>query len=71
MLAFFGLTPSQKIMENKENIEKLVWYRNSIAHGESSICVTKKDVEIFITCITECIDEIILLLASYVNAIQN
>lgn len=62
MLAYFGIAISDVLVSNKQSIEKLVWYRNSIAHGENSIQVTQKDIEDFIECIMKCVDEIIILL---------
>lgn len=61
MLSYFEISVSPVLDQQKPTIEKLVWYRNSIAHGENSITVTQKDVETFISCITKCIDEMLSL----------
>ena len=66
MLGYFGINISEMLLSNKQCIEKLVWYRNSIAHGENSIKVVQKDIEAFIACNLKCYDEIIRLLTQYV-----
>lgn len=71
MLAYFGIALSPVLTSNKQGIEKLVWYRNSIAHGENSIRVTQKEIESFIDCIIKCIDEIIILLLLYITEISH
>lgn len=37
MLSYFEISVSPVLGQQKPTIEKLVWYRNSIAHGENSI----------------------------------
>lgn len=69
MLAHFNITHSKVLASNKKYIEKLVWYRNSIAHGENSISVTQKDIEDFINSIIKCIDEIIIILLQYIEEV--
>lgn len=65
MLSYFEIVVSTELENQKPIIEKLVWYRNSIAHGENSITVTQADIESFISCITKCIDEMISLFWAY------
>ncbi|MDT8903953.1 MAE_28990/MAE_18760 family HEPN-like nuclease [Anaeroselena agilis] len=71
MLAYFGIELSPALVSNKQGIEKLVWYRNSIAHGENSIQVTQKEIEYFIDCIIKCVDEIIILLLRYITELNH
>ena len=67
MLSYLDLALSPTIIANKDTIEKLVWYRNSIAHGENCISVKQKDIEAFISAEIACFDEIICMLLSYVD----
>ena len=70
MLSYFEISVSPVLDQQKPTIEKLVWYRNSIAHGENSITVTQKDVETFISCITKCIDEMLSLFSTYISSLN-
>lgn len=65
--SYFEIPVSPVLDQQKPTIEKLVWYRNSIAHGENSITVTQKDVETFISCITKCVDEMLSLFSTYIS----
>lgn len=67
MLSYFEIPVSPVLDHQKSTIEKLVWYRNSIAHGENCITVTQKDVEDFISCIIECVDEMLSLFSMYIS----
>ena len=66
MLSSFEISVSNKLEQQKPTIEKLVWFRNSIAHGDNSITVTQIDIENFINSITKCIDELIALFLEYI-----
>lgn len=66
MLSSFEILVSDELEQQKSTIEKLVWFRNSIAHGENSITVTQADIENFINGITKCIDELISLFLEYI-----
>ena len=70
MLSYFEISVSPVLDQQKPTIEKLVWYRNSIAHGENSITVTQKDVETFISCIAKCIDEMLSLFSTYISSLN-
>lgn len=70
MLSYFEISVSPVLDQQKPTIEKLVWYRNSIAHGENSITVTQEDVETFISCITKCIDEMLSLFSMYISSLN-
>lgn len=67
MLKYFGINASDQLLAERSHIEKLLKFRNSIAHGENSITVTKEHVESFIYNNMVCIDEIISLLHQYVT----
>ena len=67
MLSYFEIPVSPVLDHQKSTIEKFVWYRNSIAHGENCITVTQKDVEDFISCIIECVDEMLSLFSMYIS----
>lgn len=67
ILTDFDLVPSSKLNNNKNTIEKLVTFRNKIAHGENSVIVTHQDISQISTSITICIDEILLMIADYTN----
>lgn len=70
MLSHFELVPSTIIDSRKDIIEKLVWYRNSIAHGENCISVTQSDIETFIQVENLCFDEIIHILLQYIDTLH-
>lgn len=65
LFRYFDLTIPPNIEAQKAVIEKLVWYRNSIAHGENGISVVQNDIENFISSIMICFDEIIHILLQY------
>lgn len=67
MFLYLDLKPSQIIDLNKPVIDKLVWYRNSIAHGENCIVVAQTDIEAFINSEITCFDEIIRILLLYID----
>ena len=57
----------EKIKNEKNTIEKLVTFRNKIAHGENSITVYEEDVIKFIKTIIEIFDELIICSYKYLN----
>lgn len=65
------LNLSPTIYSYKPTIERLVWYRNSIAHGENSITVTQKDIEKFINSELNCFDKIISILLGYATTLAS
>ena len=67
MLFYLNLLSSPIIASNRDIIEKLVWWRNSIAHGENCITVTQTDIEAFISAEMICFDEIIQILVQYID----
>lgn len=52
----FNIVPTPQHNRNKSTIEKLVTYRNKIAHGENSVIVHETDVNEMICCVMEMID---------------
>lgn len=53
------------ISSQKSNIERLVTFRNKIAHGENSVIVTEEDVTRFCYCVVELFDALIVFVDSY------
>lgn len=67
MLGNFNLFVTEKHLKHKHGIEKLVTFRNKIAHGENSIVVKYNDIEVLIKCVNEMMDETIVLIQNYVS----
>ena len=63
----FGIQMPQSIEKKKIVIEKMVTYRNKIAHGENSVTVQESDILMFANCTVELIDEIILIIKAYLE----
>jgi len=66
ILGEFNIVPTLRHDRNKAIIEKLVTYRNKIAHGENSVVVGEIDVNAMIECIMEMIDLTINDIEQYV-----
>jgi len=62
----FNIVPTLAHNKNKSTIEKLVTYRNKIAHGENSVIVYETDINIMIGCVMEMIDTTISDIERYV-----
>ena len=67
MLSCLDFIIPEKIKNEKNTIEKLVTFRNKIAHGENSITVYEEDVIKFIKTIIEIFDELIICSYKYLN----
>ena len=67
MLSCLDFIIPDKIKNEKSTIEKLVTFRNKIAHGENSITVYEEDVIKFIKTIIEIFDELIICSYKYLN----
>lgn len=63
----FGMCMPQSIIKKKNEIEKMVTFRNKIAHGENSVTVQETDILIFANTTVEIIDEIILVIKAYLE----
>lgn len=66
ILNSFNLKETRKYKNNKQGIEKLVTFRNKIAHGENSVVVEYNDIDQMVKCVTELIDETIIIIKKYV-----
>ena len=66
ILSDFNILPTPQHDLNKSKIEKLVTYRNRIAHGENSVVVHETDVNEMISCVMEMIDTTIGDINQYV-----
>jgi bisphosphoglycerate-dependent phosphoglycerate mutase len=62
----FEIYPTEQHENNKSVIEKLVTYRNKIAHGENSVIVHEEDINVMINSIMEMIDLVINDINNYV-----
>lgn len=71
MLEYLNISISPTLQAYKPQIERLVWFRNSIAHGENCITVKQKDIEQFIQFESICFDEIIRLLLDYITCLPS
>ncbi|MPN55319.1 hypothetical protein SDC9_203001 [bioreactor metagenome] len=67
ILRNFNLASTHVINKNKGCINKLVNFRNKIAHGENSIIAKRKDIEDLYSCIIEVIDETIIVIERYIQ----
>lgn len=63
----FGIITTPQHNCHKATIDKLVAYRNKIAHGENSVVVYESDVNEMIKCVMEMIDITINDINSYVT----
>ena len=68
ILEEFDISITQTHVSNEMSIEKLVTYRNKIAHGENSVFVIENDINKLIDCVMEMIDLTIADINSYVNS---
>jgi hypothetical protein len=66
ILKSFNMQVTVTFNNNRRNIEKLVTFRNKIAHGENSIIVKQEDVDVLVHCVNEMIDESIIVIKNYV-----
>lgn len=67
ILSNFNLKTTKKHDNNRRGIEKLVTFRNKIAHGENSVLIELEDVNDLIKCVVEMIDETIIMIEKYVS----
>lgn len=67
LFKYFSIDIPKKIINSRSVIEKLVTYRNKIAHGENGVLVSIKDIEAFIDTLVIIFDELIITLVDYVN----
>lgn len=65
MLEELGIVLTPNHLEQKSKLEKLVTYRNKIAHGENNILVSEADINEMVYCIMILIDETIVCIEKY------
>jgi hypothetical protein len=61
------LLNQERFIKYDRDIDKLVQFRNAIAHGENSINPTSENIEFFINLVTKALDELIDELTIFVN----
>lgn len=64
----FGMQMPQSIAKSKNDIEKMVTFRNKIAHGENSVTVQEDDILIFANSTVELMDNIIVHIKIYLES---
>lgn len=66
ILNSFNIEMTKVYNDNEANVEKLVTFRNKIAHGENSILVKGEDVNALLECVISMIDETIIIIERYI-----